>query len=405
MSIYRYVAKKDPQNTQEGSIEALSEKDAIEKISLMGLIPVKIEQESKAYQPTAVSAFKAAGRLRSREITIFSRQLASLLKAGVPILRSISIISDQSENNYLKAILNHIRKEVEDGAVFSSVLSQYPRIFSPLYISMVKAGEDSGALAEVLSRISDYRAKQEDMIARFRMALVYPILMAVVGIGTVIFMFTFVMPRLTRLYTDMGQDLPIATKILISTSRALQQWWVIFLFAALFLVLLFNRWSRTKAGKIAMSGLKLHIPVVKNLVLKLELARFSRTLELLLRSGIPILRSLNITIPVLGNEIIRKQFQDSSKNLEQGGSLGRSLKNSKVIPLFMSNLLTVGEETGNLDDALTELASSYESDTDEALRVMTSLLEPLLILAMGLVVGFIVVAMLLPIFEINVMVR
>jgi type II secretory pathway component PulF len=192
---------------------------------------------------------------------------------------------------------------------------------------------------------------------------------------------------------------------LISTSRALQQWWLVFLFEVVFMALLLERSGRTKAGKIAMSSLKLHIPVVKTLVLKLELARFSRTLELLLRSGIPILRALNVTIPVLGNEIIRKQFQDSSKDLEQGGSLGRSLKSSKIIPLFMSNLLTVGEETGKLNEALTELASSYESDTDEALRVMTSLLEPLLILAMGLVVGFIVVAMLLPIFEINVMVR
>lgn len=405
MPTYRYVAKKDPHNTQDGRIEALSEKDAIEKISLMGLIPVKIEEESRVYRPKAISAFKTAGRLKSREVTVFSRQLASLLKAGVPILKSISIISDQSENNCLKAILNHIHKEVEDGAVFSSVLSQYPKVFSPLYISMIKAGEDSGALPEVLSRIADYRAKQEEMTSRFRMALVYPVLMAVVGIGTVIFMFTFVMPRLSRLYNDMGQNLPVATKILISASKALQQWWVVFLFAVAFAVLLFGRWGRTKAGKIAISSLKLHLPVVKTLVLKMELARFSRTLELLLRSGIPILRALNITAPVLGNEIIRKQFLESYKDLEQGGSLGRSLKNSKVIPLFMSNLLTVGEETGKLDETLTELAGSYESDTDEALRIMTSLLEPVLILAMGLVVGFIVVAMLLPIFEINVMVR
>jgi general secretion pathway protein F len=239
------------------------------------------------------------------------------------------------------------------------------------------------------------------------MAMAYPILMACVGIGTVIFMLSFVMPRLTHLYKDMQQSLPIPTKILLSLSKGLQQWWFwIYLFLILFFfVLIISRYSRTKAGKIAFSLFQLHIPVIGTLISKAELARFSRTLELLLRSGIPILKAITITIPVLGNELIKNQLVSSYKELEQGGSLGRSLKNSKLIPIFMSNLIIVGEESGKLDEALTELAGSYERDTDEAIRIMSSLLEPLMILAMGLIVGFIVVAMLLPIFEINVMVR
>jgi general secretion pathway protein F len=294
---------------------------------------------------------------------------------------------------------------VEAGSVFSSVLAQYPRVFPALFIALIRAGEDSGALPEVLLKISDYRAKQEEVVSRFKMAMVYPTLMAFVGIGTVIFMLTFVMPRLTRLYQDMGQGLPIPTKILIAVSSGLAQGWVWALAIIAVSIVIAQRYSLTKAGKITKSVVQLNLPLLGDLVLKSELARFSRTLELLLRSGISILRAINVTIPVLNNEIIKSQLNASYKELEQGGSLGRSLKSSKIIPPFMTNLLIVGEETGKLDDALTEIASSYERDTEEALRMMASLLEPLMILVMGIVVGFIVIAMLLPIFEMNVMVR
>jgi type II secretory pathway component PulF len=407
MAIYKYRAKKDPQNMTEGKVEANSEKEAIEKINFLGLIPVQIEQESQGQQQSGGVSFAPNQRvkLRGREITVFSRQLASLLKSGVPILKSLNIIAEQSDSPVLKSTLGNIYKEVEAGMPFSSVLSQYPRVFSSLYIAMIRAGENSGALPEVLLKITDYRAKEEDMLSRFRMAMAYPILMACVGLGTIIFMLTFVMPRLTSLYSDMGQALPVPTKILIFASKGLQSSWALILFVLFLVGIIVKRYSLTKAGRASFSLLALHIPIFGTLSLKAELARFSRTLELLLRSGISILRALNIAIPILGNEIIKEKLSNSYKELEQGGSLGRSLKNAKIIPLFMSNLITVGEESGKLDQALTELAASYERDTDEAIRMMSSLLEPVMILGMGLIVGFIVVAMMLPIFEINTMVR
>ena len=410
MATYIYQAKKDPQNTVEGRIEAQSEREAIEKIRLLGLVPISLREDNVAAVELAlpqvmVPAGKSGVRLTSREITIFSRQLASLLKSGVPILRSLVIIRDQATSRKLKSIVQNIYKEVEAGSVFSSVLAQYPRVFPALFIALIRAGEDSGALPEVLFKISDYRAKQEEVVSRFKMAMVYPALMAFVGIGTVVFMLTFVMPRLTKLYQDMGQGLPIPTKILIAVSSGLAQGWVWALVIIVASIVIVQRYSLTKAGKITYSVIQLNLPLLGSLVLKSELARFSRTLELLLRSGISILRAINVTIPVLDNEIIKSQLSASYKELEQGGSLGRSLKNSKIIPPFMTNLLIVGEETGKLDDALTEIASSYERDTEEAIRMMASLLEPLMILVMGIVVGFIVVAMLLPIFEMNMMVR
>ncbi len=398
--LYKYRAKKGASEIIEGSVNAQSEKDAVEKISQMGYLPVSIEKDnpfSKSQPFPAISP----GRIKSGEITVFSRQLASLLKSGVPILRAIDIISEQSSSVGLKNTLNNIRGAIKDGALFSSVLAQYPQVFPSLYIAMIKTGENTGALPEVLFRIAEYRVKQEEMFSRLRLALAYPALMAVVGLSTVIFMLAFVMPRLTRIFVDMGQDLPLATRLLISISRNLQQWWFLIAIVIAVVVLSVKKQAQTQAGRLFFSVLKLKFPVLGGFILKAELARFSRTFELLIKSGIPILKAIDIAIPVLQNVVIKEQLSRSYKELEQGGSFGKSLKNSKILPLFMSNLLIVGEESGKLDEVLGEVASSYEKDTDDSLKIMASLLEPLMILAMGLIVGFIVVAMLLPIFEIS----
>ena len=403
MAIYRFKAKKGPDDIVEQNIEAASESEAVEKITQMGYLPMRIEEVSAVSAARNIPESKVKLKIRSRDLTIFSRQLASLLKSGVPILSALNIISEQAEDVALKGIIRSIHSSIKEGARFSSVLAEYPSIFSSLYIALIRAGEDSGSLSESLLRIADYRTKQEEMLSRFRMALAYPILMAVVGMGTVIFMLTFVMPRLLKIFLDMGQNLPLPTKILISVSTGLRQWWVWAVLAAAILIII--RQTKTKTAKFSLSVLSLRIPVFGAFVLKTELARFCRTLELLLKSGIPILKAINIAIPVIDNELIKEQLKISYKELEQGGSFGKSLKNSRLFPLFLTNLIIVGEESGKLNDALSESASSYERDTDESIRVLANLLEPLMILVMGLIVGFIVVAMLLPIFEINVMTR
>ena len=406
MPIYHYKAKKGLE-AAEGSIEAVSEKAAVEKLSADGFLPVRVELQRSAFEPkpAPVSVDKTAGRgrIKSQEITVFSRQLASLLKSGVPILKAIDIICEQAENIQFKAVLNSIHKAIKDGATFSSAFQSYPNIFPPIYIAIIKSGEDSGSLPDALLRIADYRMKQEEIISRVRLALAYPALMALVGFSTVIFMLTFVLPRLSRLFTNMKQQLPLPTRILILISSGLRQWWWLIALALIALGLLLRRQMRTSAGKVFWSSLQLRLPVFGKFILKAELSRFSRTLELLIKNGIPILRAINVAIPVLKNEIIQIQLKQSYKDLEQGGSFGQSLKKSKLFPPFMTNLLIVGEESGRLEGALSEIASSYERDTDERIRVMANLLEPAMILGMGLVVGFIVVAMLLPIFEINVM--
>jgi general secretion pathway protein F len=399
---YRYRAKKGPQDIIEGTIEAQSETEAVEKISALGVMPVRVEEDQALAQPFKAPPLQLQTKVSSRGITIFSRQLASLMRSGVPILTALNIILEQSDNPNLKSILRNIHDNVKGGGTFSGSLSQYPNVFSGLYIALIRAGEDTGGLPDALIRITDYRMKTEEMYSRLRMALAYPILMAVVGLGTVIFMLTFVMPRLMQIFTNLGEQLPLPTRILIYISNTLRHdWlWIVIILAAFILVT--RRQIRTPSGRISFSIIQLHLPVFGEFILKAELARFSRTLSILLKSGIPILKAINIAMPVLGNEVIKRQLRQSYKELEQGGSFGRSLKGSKIFPLLMSNLIIVGEESGKLEEALAEVASSYERDTDEAMRVMSSLLEPLMILIMGLIVGFIVVAMLLPVFEMNI---
>lgn len=412
MPLFRYKAKKGPQTVVESEIEALSEREAIDRISQMGYIPVSIEPaagpaggaQSAAFAPAAQDR-AAPGRVRSRDLTVFTRQLASLLKSGVPILRSLGIIAEQTASAGLKNILYTVQRAVKEGAPFSSVLARYPRIFSALYIAMIRTGEDSGSLPEVLLRIAEYRQKQEEMFSRFKMAMVYPVLMVLVGIGTIVFMLTYVMPRLMGIYTTIGRELPVPTRILLAASDLLRQHWLWMVIVLAVGGVLVERQSHTRQGRLAIGQFLLGLPVFGGIILKAELSRFARTLELLLGSGLPILKALTITIPVLQNEAVRTQLTGCYKTLEQGGTFTSSLRNSRIIPAFMTNLISVGEESGKLSDALRELADSYERDTDETLRILNSLLEPVMILVMGVIVGFIVMAMLLPIFEMNLMVQ
>lgn len=407
MPTYKYRAKKGPEDIIEGRIEALSEKSAVEKLSQAGFLPVRIELDIQPRESLKAAASKPQEggdrhkRVKSREVTVFSRELASLLKSGVPILKALDIISGQSGYSRLKDILHSIHNDIKEGSAFSSCLLKYPAIFNPVFIALIRSGEDGGSLPQALLRIAEYRARQEEMLSRLRMALAYPVFMAVVGIATVTFMLTCVMPRLTGLFVNTGSSLPLPTQILISVSSFLRQrgFWIVL--GLSIYILAAKRQLKTPSGRLFLNSLKLHLPVFGKFILKSELARFSRTLELLIKNGITILKALDIAIPVLSNDIIKNQLKKSVKDLQAGGSFGRSLKDSKLFPHFMANLIAVGEESGRLSDSLQEIADSYERDTDEQMRVMSSLLEPLMILIIGSIVGFIVVAMLLPIFEIN----
>ncbi|MBI4358371.1 MAG: type II secretion system F family protein [Candidatus Omnitrophica bacterium] len=414
MGTFRYRAKETSGNTIEGVVEAVTAQEAVDKINRLGYMPVRVEETASTKkeqpQPSTPSLSQAVPSLRrkvkSKEITAFGRQMSSLIRSGVPILRGISIVSEQSANSHFRSFLNQIHEDVKNGSTFSSALSRYPHLFPPLYIALVSAGETSGTLDQTLAKVTDYRQKQEEILSHIRSAMIYPAFMAIAGVGTIVFMLTFVMPRLMGVFGNLGGDLPLPTKILIQISTAFRQGWLwgAVATAALLIAVLF-RGKKSGKKNLILNRLQLQVPVFGSLALKAEIARFSRTLELLIKSGIPAIQAIETATPVLSNAILKNELIRCAQDLKGGSSFGKSLKESKWFPIFMTNLLTIGEEAGKLDEALAEIAIFYERETAEAVRTMTSLIEPLMILAMGLVVGFIVIAMLLPMFELNMMVR
>jgi type II secretory pathway component PulF len=408
MPNFTYRAKKGPAEIVDGAIEASNRDQAVEKISLMGLLPVSVEETSLGARASEGPPGKISSRrcrVRGRDITALCRQLASLIKSGVPILRALSIISEQTDSPGLRLILERISVDVKEGKSFSSSLEVWPQAFSAFTIAMVRAGEDSGKLQESLLRIAVYRQKQEEMLSKVRAAMAYPALMGIVGIGTIVFMFTFVLPKLTVIFAQMGQELPLPTRVVIALSVFLRQKGLYALVGLAALVAFVAKAGSQKVRRRITSVLSLKIPVFSHFLLSNELARFCRTLEILIRSGIPILKAISISVPILSNEIIKSELVRSTSDLEQGASFGKSLRKSKLFPPFMVSLIAVGEESGKLDESLAEIADTYEHECDESIKVLTSLLEPLMILGMGLIVGFIVVAMLLPIFSMNAMAR
>jgi type II secretory pathway component PulF len=420
MATFKYRAKEKEGKTIEGYIEAATDGEAIEKVTRLGYIPMRIEQASAGMKKDEASAVQGIsgsgprrpgfsialrGGVKGKEITAFGRQLASLIRSGVPILKAIGIVNDQSENPAFKKMLDRLYEDVKNGAPFSQAMSKYPAFFPPLYLALVAAGEFSGNLDQSLLRVTEYRQKQEEIISRVRSSMIYPALMALTGAGTIIFMLTFVMPRLLGVFSRLGGELPLPTKILIQVSEAARSPWIwgIGVIVTVLTILVFRREKIRKS--IAMGRFVLGLPIFGSFMLKVQIARFTRTLELLIKSGIAIIDGIQSATPVVSNPVLKHELTKCLKDIKEGGSFGKSLKASKCFPNFMTNLISVGEESGKLDEALGEIANFYEREADEATRIVTSLLEPLMILGMGLVVGFIVIAMLLPMFEINMMVK
>ena len=412
MPSFKYRAKESAGNTVEGVVVAGNSEEAIEEIHRLGYLPVKVEEEKTSIEPSQKEAPPATsktrsfgGKIQSKEITALGLQLASLIKSGVPLLKALGIIASASRNPSLKGLLSQIQEEVRNGAPLSAALSSYPRWFPPLYLAMVQAGEYGGNLDKTLTLISGYRQRQEEMFSRVRSAMAYPLLMLITGIGAIIFMLTFVMPRLMNIFSQMGESLPLPTRILIGISEGLRQGWLWLLGVVAALTIVLWQGKKSEKQRLAASLFQLNLPLLGPLILKAELARFSRTLELLIQNGIPILKAIEITAPVVSNQALRNDFIRCLQDLKEGGSFGKSLKQSARFPVIVTNLIEVGEESGKLNEALAEIAGVYERETEETLRLTTSLLEPLMILVMGLVVGFIVIAMLLPMFELNMAVK
>lgn len=394
----------------DGRIEAVSQDDAVNKLNEMGLVAVSVvegqirERKKPDIKPSVV--YPGFIKIRARDIDIFTLQLYSLIRAGVPVLNALSLIFQQTENKMVAAMISNLEKQIKDGKMLSEAISGYPRLFNNLYINMVKSGEKSGALDEVLYELTKHRQKEEEIRQKIQAALAYPVLIAIVGVSTVFIMLTFFMPKLIVLFENMEQTLPFSTKVLIGVSKFMANNWYFFLFALIFIFVIFGRLRPGSKKKLLLDFVKLHLPLMKRFIRDNETARFARTLSLLIQNGISVCDGLTLSADVLDNDALREQLKEVRNDVvSQGCALSQSLKKLKIFPAFAVNMISVGEEAGKLDDSLKTIAEVYEGQTEQAIKIMTALLEPLLILTMGAIVGFIVFAMLLPIFNIGVAVH
>lgn len=408
MAIYIYKAKKGPAEIISGEMDADSQDYVIDKLAEMGLVAVRVEEKNKpdgrTRMPKGLKVNPEFIRIKAQDIDIFTRQLAGMVKAGVPILRALSLISRQAENSALSKVAALLEKRVRDGGMFSGAIAVYPGIFNNLYLNMIRAGEKSGVLSEVLYSLAEYRQKEQEIRRKIAAALAYPLLMIVAGIGTIFIMLTFFLPKFISLFQNMNQALPLSTKILIGISGFMAADWHWFLIILFFAFAVFSRAEQGSKKKFLIDFVKLRVPFIKRFIKYAEVAKFTRTLSLLIKNGISVCEGLDLAADVLDNDVFKERLKQSRLEIiNQGCTLSNSFKNIDIFPVFAVNMVSVGEESGKLEESLRDISDIYEREVEQAIKIATTLLEPLLILIIGGIVGFIVFAMLLPIFNIGML--
>jgi general secretion pathway protein F len=408
MSVYEYVALDKKGRERKGFVDATGVSAARQKLRESGIYPVEIypAREKKKTSFSAAMEISFLQKVSPKEVSMFTRQLSTLLGAGIPLVPSFSVLLAQTKNPLLQKILAQIRADLTEGKSLTAGMENYPNVFPPFYINMVKAGEASGTINLVLERLADFSENQQELMNKIRSALAYPLIMLLVGSLVIFLLMTFVVPRITEIFSDMRQTLPLITVILIRISAFLKSfWWLIILVAVVGVFAFKYLTAGTEAGRRYWDAFCLKAPVWGAVNLKIAIARFTRTLATLLQSGVPLLAAMDIVRNVVNNVYIGNAIAAVGKEVEEGQSLAGPLASSGMFPPMVTEMIAVGEQTGSLEAMLNRIAASYETEVQSDIMVMTSLLEPVMILVMGLIVGFIVFSILLPIFEMNQMVK
>jgi len=407
MPVFEYTALTASGKKLKGVIDADSISAARQKIRGSGNYPVNIKETAakKGADKGSIFTRQIGQGIKQQEIHLATRQLATLLGAGIPLVPAIAGLIEQTSNRSLKTVLAQIKDAVNEGNSLTSALTNHPRLFSKIYINMVRAGEASGSLDVVLDRLAEFGENQHAIRSRVKAALLYPLFMAVVGVAVLFLLITFIVPSITSVFEGTQQALPLPTILLISLSTILKQfWWAVLLVIAG--AVMAARWYiATPAGRRRWDTLKLTVPGIRDLNIKTASARFSRTLASLLQSGVPLVSSLVIVRNIVDNVILAEQIREACEELEKGSSLSQFFRGGKWFPPMLVQMMAVGEQSGTLDKMLSKAADSYEKEIEAKILALTSMIEPVMILTMGVAVSFIVVSILLPIFEMNQLIR
>jgi type IV pilus assembly protein PilC len=376
-------------------MEAPDETSVRTHLRQQNVIPTKVVAKGKE-----VSFSFGRQRVKKKDVGVFTRQMATMIDAGLPLVQSLDILAMQQPNKTFKEIIKNVKDDVEGGSTFAGALRKHPKTFDELYVNLVVAGEEGGILDNVLNRLAVYIEKAEALKKKVKSALVYPSTIVGVAILVVAVLMIFVIPVFEKMFSSMGHTLPLPTLIVIGISNILKRYILLVIVALVILIIMFKRYYSSDRGKMAVDSLMLKLPVFGPLFRKVAVARFSRTLSTLITSGVPILDGLTITSKTAGNKLIEQAIMKARTSISEGETIAEPLARSEAFPPMVTQMIGVGESTGSLDSMLTKIADFYEEEVDVAIATLTSLLEPFLMIFLGVTVGGIVIAMYLPIFKI-----
>lgn len=396
MPSFKYLTKDKDGKSVSGSLEAADMKVLIENLRKRELTIVHIEEE-KEKGKKASGAGGGRERIKLDDLVIFSRQLATMVDAGIPLVGALDALQDQMENKGFKNVIKRVRDNVEGGSSLSESLSKQPNIFSPFFINMVKAGESSGNLDEILDRVAVYMEKTIALIRKVKSSLVYPAVVVFMAVAITTFLIVKVVPTFESIFSTINVELPLPTLILINFSKLVRNWLPLLVIISVVFIIVMARIIRTDKGRLVFDTIILKLPVLGPLLKKVAIARFARTLSTLQKSGVSILTALEIVGKTSGNKVIEAAVVQTKSSIKEGESISQPLTASKVFPPMVTRMISVGEQTGKLEEMLGKVADFYESEVDAAVSGLTSLIEPLIIAFLGIVVGGIVVSMFLPI--------
>jgi type IV pilus assembly protein PilC len=397
---YAYKVRDKAGNVVAGTIVADNEALVLQRLREQGLTPLEVGKQGKGFNIELTPK-----KVKLKELAVFSRQFATMVNSGLPILRGLAILAEQTANPQLARVLTEARMDVEQGASLSEAFKKHPKVFNDLYVSMVKSGETGGSLDGTLLRLAEMLESEVKLRGKIKSAMTYPI--AVVGLVVLIMsaMLLFVVPQFKTIYGSLGGQLPMPTRVLLAMSDAFKKYWYIVLGTAIGFRVFFKRWKKTPKGREAIDGFKLRVPVFGSLFHKTALARFASTFSMLLRSGVPILQALEIVSETVNNRVISKAIIDVQGSVREGESMARPLMKHKVFPPMVVQMIAVGEETGQVDIMLEKVATFYNQEVEAAVDALTSMIEPLLIAVIGGFVGAAVVALYMPMFNIIKMIQ
>ena len=406
---------------KEGIFDAETEREVVQFLRMKNLRPIKVETQGNTKNKNAKKSNKKSNRRansstndksilnadikmfrrkpKTKDIIVFCRQLYTMLNAGMPLISGLEVLEEQSENDILKETIEIITDEVKRGKMLSATMKEFPKVFPSLLVNMIQAGEMTGNLDDVLFKMSVHYEKEDKINKKIKSAMIYPIVLAVIATLAVIFMLTFVMPTIVGMFTGSGVELPLITRIVLGFSDAITNYWYLFIAAIVGIVFSYKNIIKTKSGKRAKDNFILHIPIIKKQTIKIMTSRFIRTLSTLIGSGIPILRALETSADVTNNSILIEGIESVSEDIKRGKSLSVLLGNLQLFPKMTVSMINIGEETGSLEDMLAKTADYYDDELEASLEKLVALVEPLGILFMALIIGFIVIAMMLPMFD------